>query len=698
MPEAHELIKDLALVLGVAAVTTVVFQKLRQPVVLGYLLAGLIVGPHVPIPLVADKGVVHALSELGVILLMFSLGLEFRLRKLFAVGPAVALVVLVEVSFVMWLGFVAGRLLGWPATSSLFVGAVVAISSTTIIAKAFDGGAVEPRLRELVFGVLVFEDLIAILLLTALTAVSSGHQLSTGVLAMTVGKLAAFLMGTLVVGMLLVPRTVRMIVRLGRPETIVIGSVGLCFVIALLARAFGYPVALGAFLAGALVAESGEERRITPLVAPVRDIFGAVFFVAVGMSIDPALVVGNAGSVVTLTLVVILGKVVGVALGAFLGGHGARRAVQAGMSLAQIGEFSFILAALAPSDDGKPLYPIAVAVSAITTMATPWMIRASSRVASVVDDALPRPLQTFASLYGSWVERLRDGRTQRTMGGMLRRLLGFLLLDAALLAAAVVGASVALEPAAEQLEQRLDLGEGTARALVVAGSAALATPFFIGLVQLARRLGRFIAAAALPAAGGGPDLANAPRRALVVAVELGCVVMVGAPLVAVTQPFLPSFYGFAVLLALLAGLAFSLWRSASNLEGHVRAGAHMIVEALATQARRNTGVHSLEAVDKLLPGLGTPLPLMLEDDSPAVGKTLAELDLRGITGATVLAITRGEQGLVVPSADERMRAGDILALAGSHEAIRAATALLRGLTEPPTPKIEPLPRRRAGDV
>src|SRR4051812_10305385 len=299
---------NLAMVLCVAAVTTVVFQRLRQPVVLGYILAGLLVGPHVPVPLVADSATVHGLSELGVILLLFTIGLEFTIGKLLRVGVAAAIVAIVEISVQIVLGDVSGHLFGWSARESLYAGAMLAISSTTIIAKAFNELRIGGRLRELVFGVLIVEDLIAILLLAALTTISAG-TLSASQLGMTAARLALFLAVVVGLGLLIVPRLVRATVRLDRPETTAVACVGICFAFALLAQRFGYSVALGAFVAGSLVAESGEGARIEHLLEPVRDLFAAVFFVSVGMLIDPALVRANWAPIVVLSIVVIGGRI-----------------------------------------------------------------------------------------------------------------------------------------------------------------------------------------------------------------------------------------------------------------------------------------------------------------------------------------------------------------------------------------------------
>ncbi len=706
---AHHFLTALTMVLGVAAVTTILFQRLRQPVVLGYLIAGLIIGPHVPIPLVADAETVETLSELGVILLMFSVGLELRVGALFRMAPTAGVTAVVQCSLMVWLGFLTGRLFGWTTVESLFAGAAIAISSTTIIAKAFDEQNVRGALREIVVGILVVEDLIAILLIAALTAIATGTKLSAGALAATVGRLAAFLIALLVVGLYTVPRATRAVLRMNRPETTAVAAVGFCFGVALLARGFGYSVALGAFIAGSLVAESGQGETIDHLIRPVRDVFAAVFFVSVGMMIDPALVAHHALAIGVLTTVVVLGKIASVSLGTFLTGGGVRTSVQAGMSLAQIGEFSFIIAGVGASlgATGDFLYPVAVTVSAVTTLLTPWLIRAAPRVARLVDRKLPHPLQTFVSLYGSWLEQLRrPDRQDQSASAEVRRLVRLLLIDGALLAAIMVGAAVSIDRLAAFAGAHVGLGHGAARALVLLAAAALSLPFLVGVVRVARRFGVAIAAIAFPESPAGApareetaaraiDPAAAPRRALVGALQLACVLLVGAPIVAVTQPFLRGFEIAASLTLLLAVLGVAFWRSATNLQGHVRAGAQLIVERLARQLQpAPAGVHAgagtqpavtasatshpaATELDRLLPGLGAPEPVTLTAGSPAVGQTLASLNLRAATGATVLVILRDGAG-VLPTAGEPLRAGDTLALAGTREALAAATEMLRG--------------------
>ncbi|MGZ6126195.1 MAG: cation:proton antiporter domain-containing protein, partial [Myxococcales bacterium] len=242
MGHANIFLTNLAIVLCVAAVTTVIFQRLRQPLVLGYIIAGLLVGPYVPFPLVADSDTIHGLSELGVILLLFGIGLEFTFKRLIRVGAAAAIVALVEISVQIILGDVAGQLFGWTSREALFAGAMMAMSSTTIIAKAFNEMKVGGRIRELVLAVLIVEDLVAILLLTALSTLSAGN-LSAGQLGMTAARLLLFLAVVFGAGVLVVPRLVRAVVKLDRPETTGIACIGICFAFALLAQRFDYSVA-----------------------------------------------------------------------------------------------------------------------------------------------------------------------------------------------------------------------------------------------------------------------------------------------------------------------------------------------------------------------------------------------------------------------------------------------------------------------
>jgi CPA2 family monovalent cation:H+ antiporter-2 len=670
-------LQELVIVLGVAAITTVVFQRLRQPVVLGYLVAGLIIGPYLPTGVVADARLVNTLSELGVILLMFSIGLEFSIRRIARVGAGAALTCAIEVGLMLSLGFLAGKLLGFSTRESLFLGAALAISSTMLVARAFEDHRPPEALKALVFAVLVFEDMFAILLLALLTGVAGGRGLDGPALATATGKLVGFLILLLAGGLFLVPRFIRLVARFERPETLLIGAMAVCFAMALLAEKAGYSVALGAFLAGMLVSESGHGAKVEQLVAPFRDVFAAIFFVAIGMSINPADIVANLGAIAALVVVVVAGKLGGVTVGAFLAGNGLARSLSAGMSLGQIGEFSFIIVNLGVASGlaGGHLLPVVVAVSSVTALTTPWMLRLSSRASVWADRKLPPRLAAFVSFYGSWIDGIRVAPRRDSLWSRLERPLVLLVIDAALLGATVVTAATATPRLVAELGERLAIEPSLARGAIVVAATVVAALFLVGVLRCARRLARTLAAEVLPPSPQGKlDLGTAPRRVLVSTLELAVVLVTGLPLVAVIQPFVPA--GVVALGIVVGMIGFAIWRSVANFQGHVRAGSELIVETLARQSR--AAPPELGEIKALLPGIPGLSPVRLNLASPAVGRSLSDVNLRALTGATVLAIHRESGGAVLPTAGEVLRAGDVLALAGTREAIDAAERLLVG--------------------
>ena len=680
--DSHAFLQNLAVVLCVAAVATVVFQRLRQPVVFGYLLAGMIIGPHIPIPLVADPQMVRALSELGVILLMFSLGLEFSIRKLVQVSQKAGAVALFECSVMISVGYLVGQMLGFTRLESIFAGAITGISSTTIIVKAFQEQKVKGRVTELVFGILIIEDLIAIFLLTILTTVSRSGAVSPREIALTAMRLAMFLTALIGFGILTVPRAIRAVQKLGNPETTLVASIGICFAAALLALSFGYSVALGAFIAGSLVAESGQQVEIENLVRPVRDMFAAIFFVSVGMMIDPTALTEHWKAVLALTLAVIIGKALSVTTGAFLAGHGRRTAMKAGMSLAQIGEFSFIIASVGVASGVVRgwLYPVAIAVSAITTLTTPLLIKLSNRAAASIDHWLPEPIQTVTALYGSWIERVRNAPRAPTERSATNRIIRIILLDAVLITAVVIGVDVEIDRLSVIVGDMTGMPPARVRFMVVLIAGLITVPLIYGLITSAKALGNHLARRAFADAQKGKvDAADAPRRALVILVQLAVVLAVGIPVVAITQPFLPPHQGAFVLTILTLLLLAALWRNAANLQGHARAGAQIIASALAQQMASTDGSSDetmlLEDVNAVLPGLGEPIAIRVVPQSIAVGKSLAQLNLRGATGATVLAIRRGTTQIPTPLGREVIHADDVVAVAGAHDALAVARAI-----------------------
>jgi CPA2 family monovalent cation:H+ antiporter-2 len=690
MDNSHDFLANLALVLCVAALTSIIFQRLRQPVVFGYLVAGMIIGPHIPIPLVADEKMVHAFSELGVVLLMFSIGLEFNLRKLIAVGPTAGAVAMVQATTLIGLGYLVGRIAGWTPIESLFTGAAIAISSTTIIAKAFAEQGVRGRVADIVLGILIVEDLIAILLIAVLTAVGEGGGLSPREIVATTLRLVFFLAGLVGVGLLVVPRLIRAAVRSERAETILVSSMGVCFAASLLALSLGYSVALGAFIAGSLVGESGQEKVVEHLVTPVRDLFVAVFFVSVGMLLDPSIVMEQWRIIALLVVVVVVGNVVAVSTGVFMIGEGLRPAVQAGMSLAQIGEFSFIIASVgvATGATREFLYPVMVAVCAVTTLFTPYLIRSAPRVAARVDAQLPNRLQTFVALYGSWLERLRATPVQPGGRSRTRKLIRVIAIDTLVLAVLFIGLSVEYPRLISWLDQTVGLSLPLARAAVLVLAAVLAAfPIFM-LVRATHLLGLAIAIRALPAPEERKvDMARAPRRAMEVTLQFALLFFVVALLTVVTQPFAPRIPGIAVIFAAALILLLAIWRTSKNLQGHAVAGGEVIVAALARRMAEGKQADVDDAMQRMhafLPGLGEPVAMTVAKGSVADGQTLAELDMRGVTGATILALLRGNEHVVSPRGDLRLQEGDTIAVAGTHDAVDGVRSMVSPKPTPPS--------------
>ncbi len=669
MLTSHTFLEDLAMVLCVAAITTIIFQKIRQPVVVGYLIAGMIVGPNLPIPLFADPDRIRTLSELGVILLMFALGLEFSVRKLIRLGPTSGFITALQIGFMIWLGYVCGRALGWTPLESVFTGAILSISSTTIVAKAYDETPVSEGLRELVFGVLLAEDLTAVVELAILTTLASGASVSASLMTVTVARLILFLVAFVGIGFIVVPPVVRFVVRMGRAETTLVAVVGLCFAFAILAEHAGYSVALGAFLAGSLVAESGEVAQIEHLVEPLRDIFGAVFFVSVGMMIDPKLIAEHWQALIVLTAAVVGGKIIGVTFASMLSGVGTKTSIEAGMSLSQIGEFSFIIAGagLQAGATRDFLYTLAVAVSAVTTLLTPYMIRGSIPVADFVTARMPRALRVLEALYDSWLERIRNAgqpaRKANSIGWPTATIVSSAVLIGAIL---IVNERDPLDvtTTVANLEHLSYFSAGLfvdAFGLLLCAAPAAAMYF------ASRRLATALASRAfaeLPPSG-------APAvSAMIELLQITILLVAAVPLLAIVQPFMAPVEGIGIIVITIVLMIVVVTRSARQMQGQLRNATRLIATALRG-APAFAGTDSYE-----VPGIGMITPVPLRADSKGVGKKLSELDLHTNSGAVVVAIGRGESEVVVPTGDEILRAGDILELAGSTDAVATARRLL----------------------
>ncbi|HEY8375074.1 MAG TPA: cation:proton antiporter [Nannocystis sp.] len=682
---AHH-IEALSIILGTAAVTSLVSQRLKQPPVLGYILAGIILGEHATG--IAAGGeemeLTHALSELGVILLMFTIGIEFSLRKIVKIGPSAGLTAVFEVGLMVSLGYLVGRLFGWKEIESLFLGACLGISSTMLVAKAFEEQKVRGGFAELTFAVLVFEDLIAILLLAILTAVASGTGLSPGEFALTIGKLFGFLIALLAVGLMIVPRFIRGVVRLNRAESTLIAGIGVCFAMATFAIHAGYSVALGAFLAGMLVSESGEGHKVEHLVMPLRDIFAAIFFISVGMSINPFEVAENWLPVLVCTVLVILGKTFGVSVGSFLSGNGLNASVRSGMSLSQIGEFSFIIASLGYSKGatGSYLFPIAVAVSILTSLTTPLMVRRSEAAAARFESGLPSRLQTFVSVYERWIEQLRSGPRTVSVWSRIRHTVVMIAVDAGLLVAVLAGAHLLEWRVVKLLSEKLSVPPEAVDAVWIGLTILLALIFVAGVIRQIVALAHKLAEVVLPKRDDDKaDRGSVPRRVFTVALQIALTLVIGLPLVAISQPFLPPSVGLGVLVVVLAVLLYNISRSLHNLQGQMRAGSALIVEVLAKQSRQADHKHAAEesqvAAQELLPGIPGLTPLRLDEGAAAIGHSLQQINLGGRTGgASVVLLNRAGREPSAPSKREKFCAGDILLLSGPDEAVAEARKIL----------------------
>lgn len=394
MEHLPKLIEDLALILLVGAIVTLLFKSIKQPIVLGYIIAGFLVGPHMSlIPTVADIDNVHTLAEIGVIFLLFSLGLEFNLKKILHIGGQSSVTALVEIVFITTSGYALGKILGWSTMDSIFLGGMLASSSTTIIIKAFDDLGIKTlHFTKIVFGVLVVEDIVVILLLVLLPTIALTQNFSGNELLIIMAKLPLFLIIMFVAGIFILPTFLKKAKSFLNDEMFLILYVGLCLGMVVLATKVGVSAELGAFLMGFILAETTSAEKVEHLIKPVKDLFAAVFFVSIGMMIDPALIIEHKWAVVAVTMLTIFGKLLSTTGGAIISGQPLKQSVQVGMSMAQIGEFAFIVATLGLSLGviSDFLFPVAVGASAITTFTTPYLIKFSDKTFSIIERILPK--------------------------------------------------------------------------------------------------------------------------------------------------------------------------------------------------------------------------------------------------------------------------------------------------------------------
>ncbi len=403
MDHLPALISDLALIMICAGIITVLFKKLKQPVVLGYILAGIIVGPHFALlPTAADKTNIQIWADIGVIFLLFSLGLEFSFKKIVNVGKSAIITASANILFMLLIGYHVGLGLGWSTTESLFLGGMISMSSTTIIIKAFEELNLKgQKFTDLVFGVLVVEDVVGILLLVLLPTISIGKSVDGIELLLSSSKLIFFLVLWFITGVYLVPTFLKKVIHLLNDELLLLVSMALCLGMVWLATSFGFSSALGAFIMGSILAETDEAERIECTIKPVKDLFGAVFFTSVGMLVDPYMFIEYIVPIIAITLLVMLGKIILSTFGFLLSGNRLETSILCGFSLAQVGEFAFIIASsgMAIGVLGNYVYPTIVAVSVVTTFTTPLMIGAAKPFYNFIYRHLPQRWKDYLSTH-----------------------------------------------------------------------------------------------------------------------------------------------------------------------------------------------------------------------------------------------------------------------------------------------------------
>ncbi|MEW4948774.1 cation:proton antiporter [Pseudomonas asiatica] len=559
---AISFIQDLAVIMLVAGVVTILFHRLKQPVVLGYIVAGFIIGPHTPpFGLIHDEDTIKTLAELGVIFLMFCLGLEFSLRKLFKVGATAFIAAFLEIVLMIWIGFEIGRWFGWSTMDSLFLGAILAISSTTIIVKALNDLKMKnERFAQLIFGVLIVEDILGIGIIALLSGIAVSGTVSSGEVFSTVGKLSLFMIVALVIGILLVPRLLAYVARFESNEMLLITVLGLCFGFCLLVVKLEYSMVLGAFLIGAIMAESRQLLKIESLIEPVRDLFSAIFFVAIGLMIDPQVLIDYAWPIVVITLAVVLGKMLSCGMGAFIAGNDGRTSLRVGMGLSQIGEFSFIIAALGMTLQVTSdfLYPVAVAVSAITTLLTPYLIRAADPLSLKLGKVVPNRLARVLSLYGEWLRSIQPQGESAMLAAMIRRILLQVGVNLALVIAIFFSGGYFAGRIGNWLSEWVS-DTSQQKALIWGAALLLSLPFLIAAYRKLKALSMLLAEMGVKPETAGRHTQRV-RRVIAEVIPLLSLLVIFLLLSALSASILPTSELLLVIAVVAAVVVALLWR------------------------------------------------------------------------------------------------------------------------------------------
>ena len=559
---AISFIQDLAVIMLVAGVVTILFHRLKQPVVLGYIVAGFIIGPHTPpFGLIHDEDTIKTLAELGVIFLMFCLGLEFSLRKLFKVGATAFIAAFLEIILMTWIGYEIGRWFDWNTMDSLFLGAILAISSTTIIVKALNDLKMKnQRFAQLIFGVLIVEDILGIGIIALLSSIAVSGTVSSGEVFSTVGKLSLFMIVALVIGILLVPRLLAYVAKFDSNEMLLITVLGLCFGFCLLVVKLEYSMVLGAFLIGAIMAESRQLIKIERLIEPVRDMFSAIFFVAIGLMIDPQILLQYAWPIAVITVAVVLGKMLSCGLGAFIAGNDGRTSLRVGMGLSQIGEFSFIIAALGMTLQVTSdfLYPVAVAVSAITTLLTPYLIRGADPLSLKIAAVMPKRMSRVFGLYGEWLRSIQPQGEGAMLASMIRKIILQVGVNLALVVAIFFAGSFFAARIGGYLEGWIS-DPSWQKALIWGGALLLSLPFLIAAYRKLKALSMLLAEMSVKPEMAGRHTQRV-RRVIAEVIPILSLLVIFLLLAALSASILPTNKLLVLIAVVTAAVAAVLWR------------------------------------------------------------------------------------------------------------------------------------------
>lgn len=650
------LIADLGLILAAAGITTLLFKKIKQPLVLGYIIAGLFVGPYIKIiPTVSDSKSIIIWGEIGVIFLLFSLGLEFSFKKLVKVGGTASITAIVKVLFIILVGFLVGKALGWNNMDSIFLGGIISISSTMIAIKAFEELNVKhKKFAGLVVGVLIVEDLVAILLLVLFSTMAVSQQSAGPELIKSIVKLGFFLVLWFIGGIFLVPTFLKNTKKLMNDETMLVVSLALCLVMVILADKAGFSPALGAFIMGSILAETTQAERIEHLTKSVKDLFAAIFFVSVGMLINPSVLLTYALPIFVITLVIIAGKILFTILGALLAGQPLKTAVQAGMSLAQIGEFSFIIATLGVSlkVTSDFIYPIAVAAAAITTFTSPYLIKLSEPFYQFLTRKLPVKWIAGIERYSSSTEGIT---TLSDWKILLKSYISNTIIHAVIITSIILLTARYLNPFIQnQLENGIN-----STIISVTISLALMAPFLWALSI--KRIQR--------TAYSHLWLNKKYTRGPLIAIEMSRIILgiffVGLLMYEFFETWVATFIALGLIILVMVIFSRKLQAFYTQLENRFM---------LNLNDRENSKPN-------ILPWDTHLTEITVAPESDLVGQTLVDLKMREQYGINIAMIERGKITISTPNREERLYPNDKLLIIGTDEQLALVKPLFEGNLE-----------------